>query len=95
MDRVRELRSVRMSIGAILSLLYALIIEGRRVKNGTARDLQHAGPMSAADIIVTDDGELRRLLNRIPMDHLTVVNLHELVDLLQFGCGPTNFPIRI
>lgn len=91
MDHVLELRSVRMSIGATLSLLYALIIEGRRVQNGTSRDLQHAGPMSAADIVVTDDGELRRLLNRIPMDHLTVVNLRELIDLLELNCAETAF----
>jgi hypothetical protein len=81
--RLLELRAVRVSVGALLSLLYAVLIEGRRVRNGTSRDLQHAGPMSAADVIVTDDGELRRLLNRIPLDRLTVIDLPALVQLLR------------
>lgn len=82
-DRLLELRSVRVSVGALLSWLYALMIEGRAVKDGTARDIQHAGPMSAADIVVTDDRELRRLMTRIPIDNFSIINLPELITLIR------------
>ena len=78
-DRLLKLRSIRVSVGALLSCLYAVMIEGRVVKDGTARDIQHAGPMSAADVVVTDDRELRRLMKRIPLDNFSVVTLTELI----------------
>lgn len=82
-DRILELRSVRVSVGALLSWLYALMIEGREVKAGTARDIQHAGPMSSADLVVTDDRELRRLLKRIPIDDFSILDLRELIAFLR------------
>jgi hypothetical protein len=82
-ERLLEVRSVTVSVGALLSLLYALMIEGRVVKDGTARDIQHAGPMSTADFVVTDDGELRRLLRRIPIDGFAVLDLQELITFIR------------
>jgi hypothetical protein len=43
-DGLLELEALGLTIGAFLSLLYALIIEGRVVKDGTARDIQHVAP---------------------------------------------------
>jgi len=82
-DRLLQLRSVRLTVGAFLSLLYSILIEGHVVQNGTSRDIQHVAPMSAADIIVTDDGELRRLIGRVPIENLVIITLPELIAFLR------------
>jgi hypothetical protein len=81
-DELLKVKSVRMTVGAFLSLLYELL-GGRAVKSGTSYDLKHAAPMSAADIVVTNDGELRTLLSKIPIPKLRVMSLRELISLLQ------------
>ena len=81
-EALLKIRSVRISVGAVLSLLYALMIERRAIKPGTSRDLQHSSPMSAADIVVTNDGPLRGLLERIPINDFRVLNLRELIGLV-------------
>jgi hypothetical protein len=83
-DELLKVKSVRMTVGAFLSLLYSLL-EGRAVKNGTSYDLKHAAPMSAADIVVTNDGELRMFLSRVPIPELSVMSLSEFILLLRSG----------
>lgn len=41
--------------------------------------------MSAADIIVSDDRELRRLLGRVPIPGLHVMSLPDFVVLIRSG----------
>lgn len=69
-------------MGAFLSLMYSLWIEGRAVKPGTAYDLKHAAPMSVADIVITNDGGLLDLLRRQPAPHLRVMRLPEFVKMI-------------
>lgn len=84
-DELLKVRSVRMAVGALLSLMYSLLIEGHFVQNGTAYDLMHAAPMSVADIIITNDGELLRLLNRVPIADIQVMTLRDLIERCRSG----------
>lgn len=84
-DELLKVRSVRMAVGALLSLLYSLLIEGRAVQDGTSYDMKHAATMSAADVIVSNDGELRRLLGRVPVPDLRVMSLPDFVGRIRSG----------
>jgi hypothetical protein len=84
-DELLKVRSVRMVVGALLSLLYSLLVEGQSVQRGTSYDMKHAATMSAADIVVSDDRELRRLLGRAPVPGLRVVSLPDFVGLIRSG----------
>ena len=75
-----EIRTVRLAIGALLSYIYAQNFEGWTPKIGDSRDLQHAVTASAADIFVTHDSKLAKLIKRIPIANFEVCNLHELLD---------------
>lgn len=72
-------RSVRMAVGASLSLAYAETFEKRTPKMGDSRDMQHAVLATAADAFVTHDRGLARLLARIPMDNFQVLDLRALL----------------
>ena len=74
-----------MAVGAFLSLLYSLLIEGRAVRDGTSYDMKHAATMSAADVVVSDDRELRTLLGRVPIPDLRVINLPDFVGWIRSG----------
>jgi hypothetical protein len=84
-DALFKVRSVAVAVGAFLSLRYSLLVENRRVQSGTSYDMQHAAPMSAADVVVSDDGELRRLLGRVLVPGLRVLSLPEFVGLIRSG----------
>lgn len=84
-DELLKVRSVRMTVGAFLSLLYSLLIEGRVIRSGTSYDMKHAATMSAAEVVVSDDGELRRLLGRVPVPGLCVMSLPDFVGLIRSG----------
>ncbi len=84
-DELLKVRSVAVTVGAFLSLRYSLLVENRRVQSGTSYDMLHAAPMSAADVIVSDDRELRRLLGRVPVAGLRVMALAEFIDLIRSG----------
>lgn len=70
-----EMRSVQMAVGASLSLAYAETFEKRTPKIGDSRDMLHAVLATAADAFVTHDHSLARLLARIPMNRLQVMDL--------------------
>ena len=74
-----EIRSVRLCVGANLSLIYAQDFEGRTPKMGDSRDLQHALLASAAEIFVTHDKQFARVLARIPITGFQVLDLHTLL----------------
>lgn len=73
------LRSVRMAVAASLSLAYAETFEKRTPKMGDSRDMQHAVLATAADVFVTHDRGLARLLARIPMECFQVLDLRALL----------------
>lgn len=73
------LRSVRMTVGASLSLAYAETFEKRTPKMGDSRDMQHAVLATAADAFVTHDHNLARLLARIPIERFQVLDLPGLL----------------
>ncbi len=84
-DELLKVRSVVVAVGAFLSLRYSLLVENRKVQSGTSYDMQHTAPMSTADVIVSDDRELRRLLGRVPVAGLRVMALPEFVELTRSG----------
>src|SRR5262245_41702122 len=75
-----EVRSVKMAAGSSVSFAYAETFEKRTPKLGDSRDLQHAVLASAADVFVTHDRNLARLLQRIPQVCFQIMELSELLD---------------
>jgi hypothetical protein len=70
------IKSVRMSVGAALSLLYAETFEKPPAQPDGSRNLQHAVSAAAvADAFVTDDARLRTVLSRVPMEGFEVTDL--------------------
>jgi hypothetical protein len=51
-------------------------------KSGDSRDILHAILGSIADVFVTDDGDLRRILNRVPVAGFRAVSLGETLAML-------------
>lgn len=82
LDGLLKVKSVGLAVGANLSLMYAHQFENRVPKSGDSRDVLHAIIGSNADVFVTDDGELRRVLNRVPVDGFRAVGLEETLAML-------------
>jgi hypothetical protein len=78
-DELLACPSVGMMVGANASMIYSRVVEGRAAKHGDSRDQQHALMASAADVFVTDDGDLRHILQRVPLIAPTVVDLGGLL----------------
>lgn len=79
MEALLDVRSVRLYVGASLSLTYALIFEGRIPKPGDSRDMLHAVSAAAADVFITYDRQFARVLARIPMEGFQVTGLQSLL----------------
>ncbi len=78
-DGLLQLRSVRLLVGANLSLTYAETFEERQPQQGDSRDMQHALTASAVRIFVTHDTQFARLLQRVPVSDFSVVTLPEFL----------------
>jgi hypothetical protein len=78
-DRLLTCPSVGMMVGANASMIYSRVVEGRAAKRGDSRDQQHALMASAADVFVTDDGDLRYILQRVPLIAPAVTDLNGLL----------------
>ncbi len=75
-DELLHIRTVRMMVGASLSFFYAWTFERQSPKLGDSIDLLHAVSAAAvAETFVTDDAQLRRLLERVPLDNFKVIDL--------------------
>jgi hypothetical protein len=69
-------RSSRMMTGATLSFAFGWTFEGHSPKPSDSIDLLHAVSAAAvADIFVTDDARLRKLLTRVPLENFQVIGL--------------------
>jgi hypothetical protein len=76
-----EVRSVKMAVGAGVSLAYSAVVKGRRYRRNDAYDLWHAVSASTADIFVTFDADLKEALDRVPVRGFSVLaSLGELLD---------------
>ena len=77
-----EVRSVRLCVGANLSLSYAQIFEKCAPDRGDPKDMHHAILASAADTFVTCDGKLAKRLSRISIEDFEVMDLNGLIKLI-------------
>lgn len=77
-----DIRSVRMCVGTHLSYAYAQTFEGRIPKVGDSRDIQHAVVATAADVFVTQDSKLEKLLDRVPLGEFKVSSLQGFLKLV-------------
>ena len=76
-----QIKSIRISVGAALSLIYGQTFEGWPPEIGDLRDLQHAASAAAAaETFVTDDRRLRDNLARVPLDGFNVIGLQGFLD---------------
>ena len=74
-EKLLELRSVRMSVGISLSLIYAFYFEQRASKIGDFGDLHHATTAAGcANVFVCNDRKLRERAKRVPVDSFRVVD---------------------
>ena len=75
-----EVRSVKVVVGAGISLAYSAVVQGRRYQRNDAYDLWHAVSAAAADVFVTFDGPLKEALDRVPITGFSVLSsLRELL----------------
>jgi hypothetical protein len=75
-DTLLEARSVRMSVGATLSVNYAQLVEHAPISADDAQGLLEAVSAAAvAPTFVTDNAQLRRIISRVPLDNFSIVDL--------------------
>jgi hypothetical protein len=71
-----KIRSVRITVGATLSFIYAWAFEGQSPKASDSTDLLHATSGAAvAETFVSDDRQLRRIVSRVPVEGFEVLDL--------------------
>jgi hypothetical protein len=86
-EKVLAVPSIGMMVGSNASMIYALVVEGRRADRGDSPDLRHALMASAADVFVTSDGGLRHILQRVPLITPAVIDLNQLLVSLGIRAG--------
>ena len=77
-----EIRSIRIATLGQVSDLYAISYEGRTPKRSDSRDMQHVLLSSATDALITNDKNLRRLMQRMSIDGYEILSLGELLERL-------------
>lgn len=83
-----KIKSVRLAVGANLSLMYAHHFENVTPRQGDSRDILHAVLASTADIFVTHDATFANTLRRVPIDGFRVYGIHSLVTALDRRGAP-------
>ncbi len=78
-----EIRPIQIGTLCPISDLYAISYEGRVPKRGDSRDMQHVLLSSATDALVTNDRNLRRLMNRRRIDGYECISFRELLEEIQ------------
>jgi hypothetical protein len=71
-----------MAVGGSISYAYSETFEKRTPKIGDSRDLTHAVLATAADVFITHDKPLARLLSRIPKACYEIKELSDLISQL-------------
>jgi hypothetical protein len=87
-DGLLQIRTVRLAVGALMSLIYSQIVgegsQSRTPQRGDAYDLWHAILASGADAIVTYDERFAASLRRVPIDSFQVFSsVPELLQSMQ------------
>jgi hypothetical protein len=82
LSELLKVKSIALAVGANLSLIYSHHFEGRTPTSGDSRDILHAIAASSADVFVTNDGPLERVLARIPINGFEVTNLQAFLKRL-------------
>jgi len=85
LDGLLRVRPVRLAVGAVVSLIFALVVgdgvQSRHPQQGDFYDVWHAILASVAEVFVTRDGRLAKSLGRVPIDRFRVVtSLGEVLD---------------
>ena len=84
LDNMMKIPSLGAMIGFGMSYVYGVAVERCTPKGSDSRDMQHVVcAAAAADVLVTHDEELSRLLGRVPVRGLRVMRLQELLKLVQ------------
>lgn len=81
-DGLLKLKCVRLAVGANLSLMYSHHFENIKPQSGDSRDILHAVLGSSADVFVTHDNALAKVLRRVPIEGFRVDDIHYLVNAL-------------
>jgi len=83
LEEFLKVRSVRMAVGLTLSYIWAANIEKLNPKPSDGRDFQHAiaAAGSGADLFVTHDEELAKLVARVPIKRFRVTTFSQLVEV--------------
>ncbi len=68
LDGLLRLRTVRLSVGVALSLMFSQVLQRREPHRSDGYDLWHATLASVADVFVTFDERLTGHLVRVPGD---------------------------
>jgi len=68
LDGLLSVRTVRLSVGVALSLVFSQVLERREPHRSDGYDLWHATLASVADVFVTFDERLAGHLARVPVD---------------------------
>lgn len=79
LERLLNMRCFHVATLGQLSLLYANTYEGRKPKFSDSRDMQHVLLSSATDAFITNDGNLRRIMNRVQFDDYAVIGFKEMM----------------
>lgn len=85
-DGLLEVRTVRLAVGALMSLIFSQIVgdgsQSREPQSGDAYDLWHAILASTADSFLTYDTRFAGLLGRVPIDNFRVFS--SIPELLRY-----------
>ena len=85
-DGLLKIKSMRMTLGAVLASTYAKMTDGLEVNSAT---LHHAISAAAvAETFVTETPAIRELLPRVAMEGLSLANLPEFLQCLSREAGP-------
>ncbi len=79
-----NVKSVRLFVTWYVSYFYYNLMRGERVSSSDPGDHCHAVSASVADIFVTHDSRLTRMLKRVAIDGFEVVNLKTLLQRLRY-----------
>lgn len=82
-DTFLKARSLRLFVDVNVGLIYSQLREGRAPQIGDSRDIHHAVCSSVAEVFVTHDRELARIMKRSTLDSYQVTNLTGLLKRLE------------
>jgi hypothetical protein len=83
LGKLLEIRSVKFNIAWHVSYLYQTVIKGERITPSDPYDHQHVVCASVADIFVTQDTRLTKIMNYVPLERFEIMNLQAFLNRLK------------